>query len=203
MATHGRGGLGRALHGSVAAEVLRRSPIPVALVRAWEDGAARQPPTEHPVVLVPLDGSALAETALPGAALLASQLGATLVLLRVIPPPIAADAASMPGAMIDVATVVELEQEEARRYMAARAAKLAGGVGAETTVEVGPPSDAIVKTAVERRATAIVMGTHGHGGVLHAVFGSTAERVVRQAPCPVVLVRVGMTAGNDPAPPSA
>ena len=68
MATHGRSGVGRWLFGSVAEAVLRRSPVPVVMVRAWDDQRTAPPiRVQGPRrFLVPLDGSAFAEAALPG-----------------------------------------------------------------------------------------------------------------------------------------
>lgn len=81
MATHGRGGLGRWMIGSVADRVVRAATIPVLVVPAR--AAARQPGFHR--LLVPLDGSALAEAALPHALLLARTFNATVELLSVVP----------------------------------------------------------------------------------------------------------------------
>jgi nucleotide-binding universal stress UspA family protein len=168
MATHGRGGLGRALFGSVADDVVRRSPIPVVLVRAWDDGAARQPPDGPPTILVPLDGSALSEAALPVAHGLAELMSGELILVRV---------------------VEDGEQEDATAYLAARVRALPAPAAATTAVTVGLAADAIAALATERRVSLIVMATHGRGGVLRTLLGSTTERVVRFGPCPVAVVR--------------
>jgi nucleotide-binding universal stress UspA family protein len=53
----------------------------------------------------------------------------------------------------------------------------------------GAPSSAIVHQAAEKGADLIVMGTHGRGGVAHLLLGSVAEKVLRTAPCPVLIVR--------------
>jgi nucleotide-binding universal stress UspA family protein len=59
----------------------------------------------------------------------------------------------------------------------------------EVTTAAGQPAEAIVRTAEERGADLIVMGTHGRTGLSHALLGSVAEKVVRLAPCPVLTVR--------------
>ena len=197
MATHGRGGLGRLLHGSVAEAVLRRSPVPVVLVRAWEDGAALPPAEAAPVIVVPLDGSPLDEAALPVARRLAELLQAALVLLRVVPVPVTPDRPAGAAAALEV-SLLDMEQRAASAYLADRAAALVPAVATTTAVDVGPPADAIVAAARERRAALVVMGTHVHGDVLHTLFGSTAERVVRFGPCPVVLVRASPDAAPGP-----
>src|SRR5262249_37090273 len=84
MATHGRSGLGRWVFGSVAARVLARAPAPVLLVRAWQGVHGPALPAMAPRVLVPLDGSAFAEEALPAARGLARALGGALTLLRCV-----------------------------------------------------------------------------------------------------------------------
>ncbi len=144
MATHGRGGLGRWLHGSDAEAVVRRSSIPVVLVRAQEDGAALQPPDGTPTILVPLDGSALAETALPPARRLAELSGGRLLLLQVVPVPVVdATSANVSGADLDVALLVDAEREAATAYLASRAAALGDGVAVDMAVKIGQAADAI------------------------------------------------------------
>jgi nucleotide-binding universal stress UspA family protein len=190
MATHGRGGLGRALHGSVAAAVVRGSRVPVVLVRAWEDGVARQPPDGTPTLLVPLDGSELAEAALPLAHGLAELLRGELILVRALQMPISvAGAVSAPGGLVDPTPILDAERDEATAYLSARAAALPSGGPVTTTVETGPAADVIAAVAVARHATLVVMATHGRGGLLQTLFGSTTERVVRFGPCPVAVVR--------------
>jgi len=68
-------------------------------------------------------------------------------------------------------------------------AKTAGDVPVSCEVVVGRPADAIVQAAADADATLIVMGTHGRGKVGHLLLGSVAERVIRQASCPVMTVR--------------
>src|SRR5262245_6858878 len=84
MSTHGRCGLGRWLHGSGAEAVVRRSPVPVVLVRAWKDGASLQLPDGPTTIVVPLDGSARAESALAPARWLAALCGGSLVLVQAV-----------------------------------------------------------------------------------------------------------------------
>ena len=77
-----------------------------------------------------------------------------------------------------------------RRPLAARAAALAGdGVTARAVVKVGVAWEEIVRLAAEEHADMIVMGTQGRTGLDRLLLGSVAERVIRQAPCPVLTVR--------------
>ena len=65
---------------------------------------------------------------------------------------------------------------------------LSGFVKAESEVRRGAPHDEIVRSALEHHADVIVMATHGRGFISHAIMGSTTERVIRQAPCPVLAI---------------
>ncbi len=62
-------------------------------------------------------------------------------------------------------------------------------VESETIIKTGKPFVEIIETAKEIDADLIIMATHGHTGVEHLLFGSTAEKVVRKAPCPVLTLR--------------
>jgi nucleotide-binding universal stress UspA family protein len=179
MATHARTGLDRLVAGSVAEEVLRRSSVPLLLV---PPGAAAPPPSEGRLrVLVPLDGSRLAEAALEAAAALAPPARLELLLLRVAAPPDPIFA--RPPASRTVAG----RMRAAERLRPLRAA------GAVVTSEARPgrdPAAAIAAVARERSCHLIAMATHGRSGLGRLVFGSVAEQVVRHAPCPALLVRV-------------
>jgi len=88
--------------------------------------------------------------------------------------------------------------EEQRRMMEGRLHALARELGSDVQVAtaLGAPHQEIVRLARERPADLIVMATHGRGFVSHALLGSTTERVLRRAPCPVVVVR---DAGEEPS----
>ena len=140
-------------------------------------------------ILVPTDFSKSSENALRYAVAFVEKFGAQLYLLHVvqdltwfIPEAILVAPASIPPA----------EQF----HTAARTALdrvLAGitspGIKTQADVRQGSPFQAIVEFAREQNIDLIVMGTHGHTGLAHILLGSTAERVVRRAPCPVLTVR--------------
>lgn len=69
-------------------------------------------------------------------------------------------------------------------------ANMSGMVEAESEVRRGTPHDEIVRSAKEHHADLIVMATHGRGFISHAIMGSTTERVIRSAPCPVLAINV-------------
>ncbi len=135
-------------------------------------------------VLVPLDGTAAAESALPKALeVLAENPGATLVLLR------AAEAPTMPGTDPTEAQIAVVE--EAGKYVEALAARLRErGVGhVKTSVWYGPPAPAIIEAAQIGHVDLIVMSTHGRSGLGRLILGSVAESVVRGTRTPILLLR--------------
>ena len=118
---------------------------------------------------------------------LATALGAELVLAYV-----GTDAALWREGVYtpEVRAVVEGQRKWAADALAARAATLAGeGVKARAVVRVGVAWEEIVDLADEEHADMIVMGTQGRTGLERLLLGSVAERVIRQAPCPVLTVR--------------
>ncbi len=139
-------------------------------------------------ILVPLDGSQLAEQAIPYATELCK--GSTeVVLFQVVhlPLPLAAPDASMAMPLPDQEELIQ----ESLAYLNRIAEKLRQeGVRVRTdAVERDMVPDAIVDYAREHDIDLIVMTTHGRSGISRLIFGSVAESVVRDAPCPVLLVR--------------
>jgi nucleotide-binding universal stress UspA family protein len=141
-------------------------------------------------ILVPLDHSATAQRGLQEALELAKAFDASLVLLHVV---------EVYPMMIDMtaATVIEQVSTELRaggQRLLERAhdAARSAGVASEAHLQDGAAArvcDVIVQQARDRGCDLIVMGTHGRRGVEHALLGSDAERVLRLAPCAVLLVR--------------
>lgn len=123
-------------------------------------------------VLVPLDGSELAEQALPYAEAIARISNAPLHLMRVVPPDAPASAES-----------------EARDYLRDKAK--AYGDRVQISVRMGQPADQIVDSADEMTEPVIVMTTHGRSGIGRWLYGSVADRVVRGSGAPVLLIRSG------------
>jgi nucleotide-binding universal stress UspA family protein len=136
-------------------------------------------------ILVPLDGSMLAEAALPTACDFAARDGSTISLLR------AAEAMTLPGGNTVDAQVTAIR--EAEEYLAAVVRRLAdkGIGGAETHVWYGPAATAIVEAAAVQKADLIVMSTHGRSGLGRLVLGSVAESVLRGTTIPILIVRAG------------
>lgn len=150
-------------------------------------------------LLVPLDGSPLADAALPHAVELARRLGGTLHLVRSHVP--AAAIASPPEAAIfipDPSWDVQL-REDTRTWLAQRAQEVRKRFDVPTTFElcVGTPVDEIARVAAERRVRAIVCSTHGLGGWAPHWLGSVADGLIRHAPCPVFAMSEAAVARGD------
>jgi nucleotide-binding universal stress UspA family protein len=192
MTTHGRGALGRVAFGSVADRVSRESPVPVLLVRADSDGL---PPTtaDFRRLVVPLDGSALAEASLPPVVDLAKHLGIPVHLVRALNlaavlTPLVAEAGPLvlpsPEASEQMREAVE---PDARDYLTSVTTRLADeGVSATWSVLEGSPFYAIAEAT--KTGDLLVTTSHGRSGVLRWLLGSVAEKLVREAPVPVLLV---------------
>jgi nucleotide-binding universal stress UspA family protein len=142
---------------------------------------------EHPALLVPLDGSAVADQALDTAVPLARALGAALHLLRVVEP---IHYAAYYDAPVLVRRTPDIEVAQAERHLQALAERLmAAGHAVTTQVVVGQPAAQIVEVARERGAVLTVLATHGRGGLARFVMGSVATDVLRHAAGPLLLVR--------------
>ncbi len=138
-------------------------------------------------VLCPLDGSELAEKALPHAVAQARAFGARLTLLRVVEVPVLPVTPDVVTVEIDLLPHL---REDAQKYIDEQVAVWREQL-AEVRGEVveGRAAEAIADFAVDRGVDLIVMATHGRSGLSRLAFGSVADRVLRLAHCPVLLVR--------------
>ena len=140
-------------------------------------------------ILFPTDFSQGARAAMDHAVSLARDYNAKLVLLYVIQD-ISIAEWYIPSSL-SVTDLVEDMQKSAWKEMDKWGAEASAKVKeVEKMVERGVPFVEIIKTAKEKGADLIVIGTHGRTGIDHMLFGSTAEKVVRKAPCPVLTVRI-------------
>jgi universal stress protein A len=137
-------------------------------------------------VLVPIDFSECSKKALRYAVPLAKQHGAEISLLYVVPPHYQA----VENYGLDYAKLEEDLRVGGQKQLAEWAAKeVRGEVSADTLVRIGPPAEEIIAVAKKGLSDLIVISTHGHTGLRHVFMGSVAEKVVRHAPCPVLVVR--------------
>jgi nucleotide-binding universal stress UspA family protein len=192
MTTHCRGALGRAFFGSVADEVVRRSPTPVLLVRPHDLLAdlSREPAVRR--VLLALDGSAEAEQALKPAVWLSRLTGAELLLLHAVAGPRSPGHAACAGLAVATGRSWEERQaEEALAYLDGLARPLRRE-GLEVRARVAAGRDAaavILDEARDQGCDLIALATHGHGGLKRLLLGSVADGVARGAATPVLLCR--------------
>ncbi|HEY1015837.1 MAG TPA: universal stress protein [Herpetosiphonaceae bacterium] len=188
MATHGWSGGRSGMLGSVAEQVVQHSPVPVLLTRINSRAPLPQTARDLTTLLVPLDGSRLAEEALGFASNLAQQHGAAIVLLAVIG---FMDDLGSPGAIPLWALSGAPEvREQAQVYLEATAAILRHeGLKVKTLVVEGSAAPAIVAAGAKAGADMLLMTTHGWSGLRQRWMGTTVASVVRSSSIPVMLFR--------------
>jgi nucleotide-binding universal stress UspA family protein len=151
-------------------------------------------------ILVPLDGSELAEQVLPHVEALAEKFKSAITLLRVIVPSTAAIAPApmdlpmtppmAPYTVSDLAETIEIERQAAAEYLQSVAERLRS-TGLQVTYErqEGPIASVIIERANTLGADLIAMTTHGRSGLERVILGSVADEVIRKSNCPVLMVR--------------
>jgi nucleotide-binding universal stress UspA family protein len=137
--------------------------------------------------LVPIDFSEYSLHALDYAVELAGKLDARLTLLHVIQS-LPVGGADM-GVTLPYAYIENLEAELRRSLESYRERITAKGLLSDSVIVHGVPFQEIIEIAKARQVDLIIMGTHGRTGLLHVLLGSVAEKVVRLAPCPVLVTR--------------
>ena len=189
MSTHGRSGIGRWVYGSNADKLLQFTTIPMLLVRP-RGGAPAQDNTPIDTLMVPLDGSSLAEEALAYAEGLAEAMSLKLSLIRVVTTPgIAYPGVEAyiynPGAFTDLEKDAVTYLQEKQTHLEAK------GLEVSCTVKAGYAANYIIDLAEDSETNLIVMSTHGRGGVGRWIMGSVADRVLRASYRPILLIRSG------------
>lgn len=189
MTTHGRGGLERSWLGSVADELIRISPVPLLLVPSGAgpvSGVFRH-------ILVPLDGSALAEAILEHVVRLGRlEPGAEVTLLDVVQP-VTSDvwlsyAALAPS---ETVSVTQRQEQRAREYLEAIARRLEDiGLRVRSRVVVAANvAAAVLEMAHGEEVDLVALATHGRSGLARLAVGSVADKVIRGSRTPVLLFR--------------
>ena len=139
-------------------------------------------------VLVPIDFSDYSKSSLRYAVNFAKQFNAEIYLIYVLGPIIYPPDFSM--GQIAIPSINAEWDERAREELENLAkTEIPEGVNVKTILKNGKPFLEIIDTASEENIDLIIIATHGHSGVEHILFGSTAEKVVRKAPCPVLTLR--------------
>jgi nucleotide-binding universal stress UspA family protein len=197
MSTHGRSGISRWVFGSVVERVLRGAACPVLLVRAGQ-ALLR---TTYQRILVPLDGSEMAEQVVPYVKALvrpsrASLSGETFAedtrvfLISVL--------TTYPPGLQLATTVLHQTDVQLRAYLRSVAAVLREqGAVVQIAIEQGTPADKILTYAAEVGADLIAMTTHGASGPSRWVYGNVAGKVLQGACSPVLLVRPASELGGN------
>jgi len=199
MASRGRSGVKKWMLGSVADKVLQASPVPVWLVRAPFPERIFQNEWPERNLLVPLDGSRLAESVIPHVKTMVKQFGpekVNVILLRVYEEP--SINADYPEASMQlpwknhVNHIKEYFKKQAEKYLLGVQEKLIGaGLQASVEVLMGNPADAIISYAEKHPHLLIVMASHGYSGISRWAYGSVADKILHSAANPVFLVRAG------------
>ncbi len=139
-------------------------------------------------ILVTTDFSDTSKLAFPLARTLVEKFGSSVLVVYVLEdvmPPFVGE-----YAQTSIQTIMDDQRKNIEEQLATfAAAQMGAEIETETILTAGIPHAEIVRIARERRAGLIVMATHGRGFLGHALFGSTTERVLRRAPCPVLTVR--------------
>ena len=178
--------------GSVTDQVLRLTDKPLLVVRSHESRAATQGDNLRTMV-IPLDGSLLAEQILPHAAATAAGLGLTVQLVSVVPPTVQYVSMAGAGEMYNsnLETMATQALDDAASYLAqVRERLLSQGTNTvENHVLRGDPAGSIIDLAAATSDKLVAMTTRGRSGLGRWILGSVADRVVRNSGDPVLLVR--------------
>jgi len=185
MGTHGRHGYSRFLMGSTAEKVVRQASIPILVIRGE---APPLPDGKIPRILCAADSPLAPGPSLPMVAALAHRLGAALVAVHSL---------EVPG-WLAAGGVPPERRQEAEEGLRSLLARYAPELQTKPVVAVGPAYRRILEAATTEQAALIVLGGRQPGSPF-PVFGSTAIRVMRHAPCPVLAVPAPSDGGADKA----
>jgi len=186
IGNHGRQGIKHFFLGSVAEEVVRMAACPVMIIRATEQGMTARKISK---ILAPVDFSEQSKLALIHASKLARIHNARLVVCHIIQNsfyPAGPDASIQP--INELLPDLETSRKELLGSLTSKI--IDSHVDLVCQIDIGNAYQEIVETAKREEADLIVMGSHGYSGLAHLVLGSTAERVMRMAPCPVLVVKL-------------
>jgi nucleotide-binding universal stress UspA family protein len=139
-------------------------------------------------VLVPIDFSDYSKSSLRYAVSFVKHFNAKLILIYVVEPIIYPPDFSM--GQIAIPTIgLEMDKRAAEELDKLASKEIPANIEVKKKIKTGKPFVEIIETASEEDVDLIIIATHGHTGVEHILFGSTAEKVIRKAPCPVLTLR--------------
>jgi nucleotide-binding universal stress UspA family protein len=189
MATHGRSGINRWMMGSIAEKVLRSTTNPLLLIRATGEGNSEGQAVIKSLV-VPMDGSALAESVLPAVAELAKRLKLKIVLMRAYSMP--ANAYANEGYYAaNYDEIITAIRDDAVAYLQSKSeeVKKLGVPEVACLARDGFAAEEIIGVARDTPENLLAMCTHGRSGVKRWALGSVTETVVRHSTNPVLVLR--------------
>ncbi|MGO8751180.1 MAG: universal stress protein [Thermoguttaceae bacterium] len=192
MTTHGRGRISRFWLGSVAVELVRHGPTPILLVRPQENSTDRPPEPTFRRILIPLDGSELAEQVLEPAIALGSLGDAEYTLIRAVERSLIPDGFRMAAERNAIEQPrLEKQRAEAQAYLDELAERLrAKALHIRTQVVVGESTAAAVLDVIRRQNIDLVaISTRGRSGFKRLLLGSVADKIVRGTVTPVLVHR--------------
>ena len=186
MSTHGRNAFARGLLGSVTDEVVHSSHVPVLAITPERAKKYRGRDSAITRIMVPLDGSPLAESVLPYVEELAQKMSLDVLLVQVVRP---LHLFWMDHYPAGVAEEHEAVESHAKAYLGEIAARLAGGgLNVQWQLLVGHPATTIIELARETPHDIIAVATHGRSGISRWAMGSVAEALIRSTGDPVMVV---------------
>lgn len=186
VGTHARRGIRHTFLGSVAAEIVRHAPVSVLVVGSAGGGDEDLPP--YDVLLAPTDFSPGSEQAFRVAADICETQGARFVAVHVVPP-VSHPAAHLFGPDSLFQAFPDLEKRARARLATMTADAAAEGTTTDVIVAEGPPHRKIVELAREHGANIIAMAISDHTGFERFLLGSVTNRVLRTAPCAVMVIK--------------
>ena len=189
MATHGRSGLNRFLLGSIAEKVLRGTVNPLLLIRAGDEKSEGEAMLKS--IIVPLDGSELAEAVLPIVADMAKKLDLEVELFRTYHVPYNVYSGDEGLYAVNYEELLAGLRDEAAEYLEKKAADLKrlGVAKVQCVTKEGLAADEIISLGRKTPDNLIAMSSHGRSGVRRWVLGSVTELVVRHSGDPVLVIR--------------
>jgi nucleotide-binding universal stress UspA family protein len=185
MSSHGRSGIGRWVYGSIAEKVIRRAHCDKIIMRAGAD----KPLFSHKRILLTLDGSKLAEKAIEPAIMIANAIAAELILLRVTNlPQIAVETVDPLVMKQDLDELEARQRVEAKAYLDRVKQSLQNDkVPVHIEVISGAVAETIQMVADNHLVDLIVISSHGRSGISRWVYGSIAEKVLRNSTCSIYI----------------